>query len=122
MCGLIVLSPIHTLTSIRDTHSRLLKQLYDMTHFNPLFGKKHTSLWAYVPECKLNQLSTPVLNWTEGGVGRVSECNNALFFPRTFSFWYGKVSQCFIMKSLVCMPDDFGLGHIKHYAAINNEK
>ena len=32
------------------------------------------------------------------------------------------VSQCFFMKSLVYMPDDFGLGHVEHYVAINNEK
>ena len=41
------------------------------------------------------------------------------FFPALFSFWYGKVSQCFNMKNHVYMPDDFGLGHMKHYVAIN---
>ena len=44
---------------------------------------------------------------------------NAPFFPHTFSFRYGKVSQCFNMKNHVYMPDDFGFGHMKHCVAIN---
>ena len=37
-----------------------------------------------------------------------------LHSPGSFPFWYGRVSQCFNMKSHVFVPDDFGYGHMKH--------
>ena len=57
--------------------------------------------------------------WLAFTLSPASQCNA----PSTHLFHhfsqYGKVSQCFDMKNHVCMPDDFGFGHMKHYVAIN---
>ena len=54
----------------------------------------------------------PSLSGRREGLGEYLSATMLSFFPALFSFWYGKVSQCFIMKNLVCMSDDFGLSHI----------
>ena len=48
-------------------------------------------------------------------------CNNAPFLLHFFSFWYGKVGKCFVMKNYVFLPDNSCFGRMKHCIAINNK-